>query len=224
MDMIPRNDYGERCQFDAYCKLVLYHEAIDYLREMQRHRDRELSFSDLPQMEMDKLCVVDHYPSDRFTFSSHGYDLHIENELVADAFAGLSVQEQSILILHFVLDLPDQEVGRLVGMSRSAVQRRRAKSLTELRIKLPHSCRREVEGMKKPTYKGKELLPLSVIDAARDGDAQAVDQVLRYYEGYINKLCTRTLYDPDGQPHVRVDEYMKRRLEVKLIHSIVSMS
>ena len=92
MDMIPRNDYGERCQFDAYCKLVLYHEAIDYLREMQRRRDRELSFSDLPQMEMDKLCVVDHYPSDRFTFSSHGYDLHIENELVADAFAGLSVQ------------------------------------------------------------------------------------------------------------------------------------
>ena len=110
MDMIPRNNYGERCQFDAYCKLVLYHEAIDYLREMQRRRDRELSFSDLPQMEMDKLSVVDHYPSDRFTFSSHGYDLHIENELVADAFAGLSVQEQSILILHFVLDLPDQEV------------------------------------------------------------------------------------------------------------------
>lgn len=77
--------------------------------------------------------------------------------------------------------------------------------------------------MKKPTYKGKELLPLSVIDAARDGDSQAVDQVLRYYEGYINKFCTRTLYDPDGQPHVRVDEYMKRRLEIKLIHSIVSM-
>ena len=78
--------------------------------------------------------------------------------------------------------------------------------------------------MKKPTHKGKELLPLSVIDAARDGDSQAVDQILRYYEGYINKLCTRTLYDPDGQPHVRVDEYMKRRLEIKLIHSIVSMS
>ena len=73
-------------------------------------------------------------------------------------------------------------------------------------------------------YKGKELLPLSVIDAARNGDAQAVDSVLRYYEGYINKLCTRTLYDPDGQPRVRVDEYMKRRLEIKLIHSIVSMN
>lgn len=40
--------------------------------------------------------------------------------------------------------------------------------------------------MKQPKYKGKELLSLSVIDAARDGDAQAVDSVLRYYEGYIN--------------------------------------
>ena len=100
MDVIPRNDYGERCQFDAYCKMVLYHEAIDYLREMQIRRDRKLSFSDLSQTEMDKLYTVDRYPSDRFTFSSHGYDLHIDNELVADAFAGLSSQEQSILILH----------------------------------------------------------------------------------------------------------------------------
>ena len=78
--------------------------------------------------------------------------------------------------------------------------------------------------MKQPKYKGKELLPLSVIDAARDGDAQAVDSVLRYYEGYINKLCTRTLYDGCGQPHVCVDEYMKHRLENKLIYAIVCNS
>ena len=78
--------------------------------------------------------------------------------------------------------------------------------------------------MKQPTFCGRELLSLSVIEAARAGDPLAVERVLRYYEGYINKLCTRTLYDPDGQPRIRVDEYMKRRLEIKLIHSIVSMS
>lgn len=69
--------------------------------------------------------------------------------------------------------------------------------------------------MKNPNYKGIELLPLSVIEA--------VERVLRYYEGYINKLCTRTLYDEYGQPHVCVDEYMKRRLEIKLISSIVTI-
>ena len=49
--------------------------------------------------------------------------------------------------------------------------------------------------MKQPNYKGRELLPYSVIEAARAGEADAVDRVLRYYDGYINKLCTRKLYD-----------------------------
>ncbi|ODM03649.1 sigma-70 family RNA polymerase sigma factor [Eisenbergiella tayi] len=135
MEAIPR-DYGERCQFDRYCKLVLYHEALDYLREMQRRRDRETSFDALPQAEMDKLCMEDHYPSDSYIFSSHGYDLLIANELVADAFSSLSKDAQSILILRCVLDMTDQEIADLMGMSRSAVQRRRAKTLKELRTKL----------------------------------------------------------------------------------------
>ena len=75
--------------------------------------------------------------------------------------------------------------------------------------------------MKQARYK--EPLPLAVIETARAGDAGAVEQVLQYYNGYINKLCTRTLYDPDGQPRIRVDEYMKRRLEIKLISSIVTI-
>ncbi len=38
--------------------------------------------------------------------------------------------------------------------------------------------------MKRRNYKGSELLPLVVSDAAQTGDADAVEQVLRYYEGY----------------------------------------
>ena len=76
--------------------------------------------------------------------------------------------------------------------------------------------------MKQARYK--EPLPLAVIEAARAGDAGAVEQVLQYYNGYINKLCTRTLYDLDGTPHVRVDEYMKHRLQNKLIRAILKDS
>ena len=78
--------------------------------------------------------------------------------------------------------------------------------------------------MKRPNYKGRELLPLAVSDAARSGDADAVEQVLRYYEGYINKLCTWTFYDNTGCPHTSLDEYMKSRLENKLIRAIVGMN
>ena len=116
MESNPR-DYGEQCRFDTFCKKVLRNEARAYLRNMKRQREREAFFSDLSQAELDKLCVMDRYPS----------------ELVAEAFSALPQTEQSILILHCTLDLADGEIGNLVGMSRSAVQRHRTKALQELR-------------------------------------------------------------------------------------------
>lgn len=132
MESNPR-DYGEQCRFDAFCKKVLRNEARAYLRNTKRQREREAFFSDLSQAELDKLCVMDRYPSDIIVFSSHGYNLHIDNELVAEAFSAFPQMEQSILILHCTLDLADGEIGNLVGMSRNAVQRHRTKALQELR-------------------------------------------------------------------------------------------
>ena len=68
--------------------------------------------------------------------SNGAYDLLINNELVAEAFASLPEQEQSILILHCVLEMADGEIGSLMGMSRSAVQRHRTSTLKQLRVKL----------------------------------------------------------------------------------------
>ena len=42
--------------------------------------------------------------------------------------------------------------------------------------------------MKQARYK--EPLPLAVIEAARAGDAGAVEQVLQYYNGYIDDTLT----------------------------------
>ena len=78
--------------------------------------------------------------------------------------------------------------------------------------------------MKHRNYKGRELLPLEVSDAARAGDTDAVEQVLRYYECYINKLCTRTVYDESDCPHTCLDEYIKSRLENKLIRAILGVN
>ena len=135
MEPTPR-ECGEQCQFDCYCKLVLKHEAIDYLRELKYRRDNETVFSALPQAEMDKLCTTDRYSIDSYTFSSYGCDLSIENELVAEAFASLSAPDQSILILRCVLDLTDKEIGSIMGLCRSAVQKRRTRTIEVLRAKL----------------------------------------------------------------------------------------
>ena len=132
---IPR-DYDERSRFDAFCKAVLRNEAWSYMRSLCRQRKHEFSLYAVPWEKMDKLCTADDYPSDSYVFSYCGCDLPIRSQQVADAFASLPEQEQSILILRLVLDLTDSEIGEALGLSRSAVQRRRTKSLNVLRTKL----------------------------------------------------------------------------------------
>ena len=111
------DSYGERCRFEAFCKTVLCNEVKTYLRDLCRQRKRETQFSALSQYEMDKLCTVDEYPSDSVVFTAFGCDLHIQNELVADAFASLPEREKSILILNCALELTDGEIGGIAGIS-----------------------------------------------------------------------------------------------------------
>ena len=72
---VTPDDYGRRCQFDHLCKLVLYHEAVDYFRERKRQRGWETSFETLPLSELDTLCTIDQYPSDSFIFPAFTLDL-----------------------------------------------------------------------------------------------------------------------------------------------------
>ncbi|HIW59816.1 MAG TPA: helix-turn-helix domain-containing protein [Candidatus Anaerobutyricum avicola] len=58
--------------------------------------------------------------------------------------------------------------------------------------------------------------------AASKGDIEAIDKVLKHYEGYIAVLSTRKLYDEYGNTHYCVDESLRRRLETKLITKVLN--
>ena len=66
------------------------------------------------------------------------------------------------------------------------------------------------------------LLPFPVIVSAAGGDIDAINAVLRHYEGYITILSTKKLYDEHKNPYLCVDHGVKRRLETKLITAILS--
>ena len=66
------------------------------------------------------------------------------------------------------------------------------------------------------------LLPYPVIAAAVGGNPDALARVIRHYSSYIAALSMRTSYDLDGFPRPQVDEDLRRRLETKLIISILN--
>ena len=69
---------------------------------------------------------------------------------------------------------------------------------------------------------GKGLLPYPIIVSAVSGDMDAMNTVLKYYEGYITTLSTRTMYDEAGCPHPWLDMELRRRLETKLIITVMT--
>lgn len=65
-------------------------------------------------------------------------------------------------------------------------------------------------------------IPRHVINGTVGGNAEDLAFILGYFSGYIKKLSTRTLKDEYGNEYLYVDETMRRRLESKLMLSIVS--
>ena len=60
-----------------------------------------------------------------------------------------------------------------------------------------------------------------LIAAAVGGNPEAIARVIRHYSSYIAALSMRTSYDANGFPHFQVDEDLRKRLETKLIVSIL---
>lgn len=122
--------------FIPFAKLSWRHEMLDCFREFSYQNKWLISLNHLPQPMLDSICTTDQYPSDYTTFSVDGYALQISNERLANIIEKLSQPEQRLLILRFILELNDREIGRIMRCSRSAIQRRRTSVLLNLRKQL----------------------------------------------------------------------------------------
>ena len=126
--MMVYKDTAERHRFDSFCKVVLRHEMLTCFREFSYQNKWLVSLHYLPPSALDGICTTDQYPSDYITFSADGYTLQISNEQLANIIEKLPQSERRLLILRFVLELNDREIGRKMHCSRSAIQRRRTTS------------------------------------------------------------------------------------------------
>ena len=66
------------------------------------------------------------------------------------------------------------------------------------------------------------ILPFPIVVLAVQGDVIAMNQILKHFEHYLNRLSQKTLFDELGNPYVYVEPEIKRALETKLIVAILS--
>ena len=198
-------------QYDALAKKTLVGEAKSHRRTLAKRAAREVTFSDLSESELAQLFTTDEYESDYFRFQVSGFDVLVKNELLAEALNALPERKRDIILLSYFLDMSDAEIGELLNVVRT-----RFSGTGNPRLRKSNSIWREKQ-MMNTVRKSENLLPFPVISAAANGDTTAMCAILKHYEGYIAKLCTRTLKDDAGNTYSYVDEEMRNRLQVRLI-------
>jgi len=65
--------------------------------------------------------------------------------------------------------------------------------------------------------KTERRVPYAVIAAAKRGDPDAMDEILRHYDAYISVCSRRIFCDESGNPYTVVDEDIRHRIQEKLM-------
>ena len=142
--MKPQNHAQDKERvFDCFCKTVLRNEVRDYYDEIKRLREKERSFSELSEQELEQLSTTDKYFTTEQTFNVLGHDVIVKDESIAEALRNLPENNRDIILLYYFLELPDWEIGRKLNMIRSTVQYKRTNTLQELKKFLEEKAKDE---------------------------------------------------------------------------------
>lgn len=128
--------------FNAFCKTVLYYEAINTYREISKKREREVSLDYLYEVGCEPSAAEQYLT----TFNIRGEAVTIENEQLATALLNLTEQQQEKLFLYFFFGYRDAEIGKLCGCCRTTANYRKNTALRQLRkeMEVSRSWKQEI--------------------------------------------------------------------------------
>ena len=142
--MMNSEQYREHIErtFNAFCKIVLYHAALNAYKKIRRKQQFEVSLDYLREFDFEPITATDEYfvkydvPT---AFTVRGKTVVVESERLAAALFRLPEKRREVLLFRYYLGYSDEEIGKICGISRSAVFRRRKKAL--------HLMRKEMEAL-----------------------------------------------------------------------------
>ena len=136
--MMNTEQYKEHIErtFNAFCKIVLYHAALNAYKKIRRKQRFEVSLDYLREFDYEPAYATDKYfvKYDMPTaFTVRGKTVIVESEQLAAALLRLPEKQREVLFLRYYLDYSDTEIGKICGVYRSTIFRRRKRALRFMR-------------------------------------------------------------------------------------------
>ena len=89
-----------QCRFESCLKKVVRSVVKDYYKELNRRKNKEISFSELPDVLVDKMAVWDDYETDYTIFSVCGIDIRVLDDELAEALKKLPERKRNTLLMY----------------------------------------------------------------------------------------------------------------------------
>ena len=118
--------------FDSFCKRVLKNAAIDYFREIKKHREREQFFSELTEKEWQQIYMEDEYKLDSHVFQVVGQEVEVKNFLIAKALKYLPEKKRNVILMYYYLEMTESEIAEQMDLGQSTINYHRMNSLKEM--------------------------------------------------------------------------------------------
>ena len=117
--------------FNAFCKVVIRHAAIDIILKLRRRWEREVSLDYLMNEKFVQLAEPE--PDEEHPFTVCGQTVLLSNAALADAISVLPEQTQEEILRYYFLRQPQRVIGAGIGRSRSTAGRHIQLALQRLR-------------------------------------------------------------------------------------------
>lgn len=130
-EMMKPSDFQKtiQCQFDCKLKKVVKGIVKNYQKELKRRKNKEISFSELPDMLVEKMAICDDYDSYYTIFNVCGNDIRVYDDELAEALKKLSDRNRENLLMYYFLEMNNEEIAKRQNISRSGVFQNRHNSL-----------------------------------------------------------------------------------------------
>lgn len=122
-----------RLQFDCLARKTIGNTVKNYNKELARRSEKEISFCELPDMEVNSIGTLDEYSIDFTVFDVFGNEVRVHDERLCEAIKNLSERRRNILLMSYFLEMTDAEIAEVVGMERFSICRNRLRTLKLIR-------------------------------------------------------------------------------------------
>lgn len=122
-----------QCQFECKLKKVIKGIVKNYQKELERRKNKEIPFCELPELIVEKFAIMDDYETDYTIFNVCGLNVKVFDDELAEALKQLPEKKRNNVLMYYFLEMSDTEIANIMKHTRGTIFKQRYSALEAMK-------------------------------------------------------------------------------------------